>query len=140
MSQPKSLGEGAIGPAAQDLLGDAVSRVVQRGSGKRRKHKRNKAGAVYKRKKTSKRKNATKSKKRHNKRRKISFAPINFEKRGSASNQSDYFLPEPIVTQIERSFYREYTPISALQHQRPIEFLVPATVQITSTYRARSST
>ena len=45
-------------------------------------------------------------------------------------SEFEYFLPEPIVTQIERSFYREYTPISALQHQTPIEFVVPGTDQI----------
>ena len=45
-------------------------------------------------------------------------------------SEFEYFLHEPIVTQIERSFYREYTPISALQHQTPIEFVVPGTDQI----------
>ena len=81
LGQGKSLGEaakGAIGPAAQDLVGQTVSRVMQRGRGKRRRRKRKNAGAVYKRKKTSKRKKSTKSKKRHHKRRKISLAPINF--------------------------------------------------------------
>ena len=42
----------------------------------------------------------------------------------------EYFPPEPILTQIERSFYGEYTPISALQHQTPIEFVVHSTDQI----------
>ena len=42
----------------------------------------------------------------------------------------EYFLPEPYGTQVERSFYREYTPISALQHQAPISFMVPGTDQI----------
>ena len=45
-------------------------------------------------------------------------------------SEFEYFLPEPIVTQIDRSFYLEYTPISALQHQTPIEFVVPGTDQI----------
>ena len=45
-------------------------------------------------------------------------------------SEFEYFVPEPVVTQIERSFYREYTPISALQHQAPIEFMVPGTDQI----------
>ena len=45
-------------------------------------------------------------------------------------SEFEYFTPEPIVTQIERSFYREYTPISAIQHQTPIDFMVPGTEQI----------
>ena len=45
-------------------------------------------------------------------------------------SEFEYFLPEPIVSQIERSFYREYTPISALQHLTPIEFVVHGTYQI----------
>ena len=57
LRQGNSIGEavkGAIGPAAQVLVGQTVSLVVQRGRGKRRRHKRKRAGAVYKGKKTSK--------------------------------------------------------------------------------------
>ena len=32
----------------------------------------------------------------------------------------EYFNKEPILIQVERSFYREYTPVSALQHNAPI--------------------
>ena len=45
-------------------------------------------------------------------------------------SEFEYFHPEPFVTQIERSFYREYTSISAIQHQSPISFMVPGTDQI----------
>ena len=81
LSHGKSVGEkgkGALGPAAQDLVGQTVSLLMQRGSGKRRKHKRKEAGAVYKRIKKSKRQKSTKSNKRNHKRRKISLAPITF--------------------------------------------------------------
>ena len=37
-------------------------------------------------------------------------------------SEFEYFSPEPIQTQIERSFKREFTPISAIQHGTPIEF------------------
>ena len=46
------------------------------------------------------------------------------------SNGFDYFAPVPIQTAILRTFKREYTPISALQHGSPIEFLVPGTGQL----------
>ena len=46
------------------------------------------------------------------------------------NSEFEYFLPEDIVTQKDRSFYRESPPISALQHQRPIDFLVPGTEPI----------
>ena len=42
----------------------------------------------------------------------------------------EYFAPKPFVTQVERSFYREYTPISALQNQAAILFMVPYSDQI----------
>ena len=46
------------------------------------------------------------------------------------SNGFEYFQPQPIQTSILRTFKREYTPISALQHGSPIEFHVPGTAQL----------
>ena len=37
----------------------------------------------------------------------------------------EYFNKEPILIQVERSFYREYTPVSALQHNAPIVLNIP---------------
>ena len=37
----------------------------------------------------------------------------------------EYFAPEQIQTSIDRSFVREYSPISTLQHLVPIQFTVP---------------
>ena len=37
----------------------------------------------------------------------------------------EYFAPQQIQTYITRSFMREYSPISAIQHQIPIRFNVP---------------
>ena len=37
----------------------------------------------------------------------------------------EYFGPDKIQTYITRSFMREYSPISAIQHQVPIRFTVP---------------
>ena len=42
----------------------------------------------------------------------------------------EYFQPEPILIQVERSFYREYTPISALQNNAPIDFSIPGSEQL----------
>lgn len=44
-----------------------------------------------------------------------------------ARSEFEYFSPQLIQTSIERSFKREYSPISALKHGSPIEFIVPGT-------------
>ena len=44
-----------------------------------------------------------------------------------AKSEFDYFLPIPTQTSIVRTFLREYTPLSALQHGAPIEFAVAGT-------------
>ena len=44
-----------------------------------------------------------------------------------AKSEFDYFLPIPTQTSIVRTFVREYTPLSALQHGAPIEFAVAGT-------------
>ena len=42
----------------------------------------------------------------------------------------EYFQPEPILIQVDRSFYREYTPIFALQNNAPIDFSIPYSEQL----------
>lgn len=82
LGQGKSLGEaakGALAPAAQDIVGNAVSKVMQRGSGRRKKQTKRKRGRPKaKKRRVYKRKKSSPSKKRHRKRRKLSIAPINF--------------------------------------------------------------
>ena len=43
------------------------------------------------------------------------------------SSAFDYFNPLPTQTSLERAFNRDYTPLAALQHGAPIEFMVPGT-------------
>ena len=47
-----------------------------------------------------------------------------------AKSEFEYFHPESYAFQITRQTEREYTPISALQHDSAIEFLVPPTENI----------
>lgn len=47
-----------------------------------------------------------------------------------AKSEFEYFHNEPYVFQIDRSSYREFTPISALQDSNAIEFLIPPTERI----------
>lgn len=42
-------------------------------------------------------------------------------------SEFDYFKPEPIQQQVVRSFDREFSPISTIQHGVPIEFNIPGT-------------
>lgn len=44
-----------------------------------------------------------------------------------ARSEFEYFAPQLLQTSIERTFKREYSPISALKHGSPIEFIVPGT-------------
>ena len=82
LSQGKSLGDaakGALAPTAQDIIGNTVNRVMQKGSGrKRRKHSKKRKASHKKKRAVYKRKRKTASKKRHSKRRKLSFDPVNF--------------------------------------------------------------
>ncbi len=44
-----------------------------------------------------------------------------------ARSEFEYFAPQLIQISIDRCFKREYSPISALKHGSPIEFIVPGT-------------
>ena len=81
LGQGKSLGDaakGALEPTMQDVLGKTVSRVMQKGSGKRRKRRTKRAPAKPRKRRVYKRKSHAKTHKRHSKRRKLSPIPINF--------------------------------------------------------------
>ena len=75
ITQGKSFGQaalGAVGPAISDVIGQSVNRVMQKGSGRRRKRRSKRKVYKHKRKVTSK-----KRKKTHQKRGRFSIAPIN---------------------------------------------------------------
>lgn len=44
-----------------------------------------------------------------------------------AKSEFEYFAPQPIQNSVLRAFKREFTPVSALQHGSPIQFIVPGT-------------
>lgn len=81
LTQGKTLKDSALSalaPAAQDVVGSAIHRVTQRGSGRRRKRKSKRSTPKSPKRRVYKRKRKTSTKKRYKKRRKLTIAPLNF--------------------------------------------------------------